>query len=222
MAPTAVDPAHQAFILTRMAEFCQYKGKVARTESDPWGYMRQKLLQTEPELAAMKAELLAATRRKIAADMKARPLDGEAAADFRVLLERLLNRGDFVDAAMHLVPGAGAAAAAQVDAVLAKASATHAFIEERRPEGERTPAWDKLVDELWRRLELDGLEKVLKHKPRTARRKRIVLRRMRRNVAEYCTVVRIPTSAEDTFTPFMLPRIEALIAACLRFLNRHR
>jgi hypothetical protein len=222
MPPAALNPAHQAYILARLSEFCRYQGAVARMDGNPWEYMRQKLIQVEPELAAMKNELLAATKRKILTDLKAAPLDGEQAADFRVLLERLLSRGDFVDAAMHIEAGSGVKAAPMVEMVLSRAVATHAFIEERRAAGERNPSWDKLVDELTRRLELDGLEKVMKHKPRNPRRKRMVLRRLRRNVAEYCTVVRIPVSADDTFTPFMLPRIEALIAACLRFLNRWR
>jgi hypothetical protein len=222
MPPTAVNPSHQAFILARLAEFCQYRGAVARDERDPWEYMRQKLLQIEPELASLKGELLAATTRRIVADLRRGPIDAEAAADFRTLLEKLLSRGDFADAAVHLEAGAGASVVPQIEAVLAKAQPTHAFVEERRPPGERNPAWDKLVDELSRRLELEALSGVLKRKPRTARRRRMVLRRLRRDVAEYCTVVRIPTSAEDTFTPFMLPRMEALVAACLRFLSRHR
>lgn len=223
MAPAAVNPAHQAFILARLAEFCQYRKRpVASHENDPWGYMRSKVLQVEPELAALKAELLAATRKRIVADMKAGPLDAEAAADFKVLLEKLLNRGDFVDAAMHIEPGAPPSAAVEVDRLLGGMTPTHAFAEERKSPAERSPAWEKLVGEISRRLGLDLLDKIMARGQRTPRRKAAVLRRLRRNVAEYCTVVRIPTSAEDTFTPFMLPRIEAVLAACLRFLNRYR
>ena len=69
---------------------------------------------------------------------------------------------------------------------------------------------------------IDRLGTVLVRKPPTAQRKAMVLRRVRRNVAEYCCVVRIPTDSQDAFTPFMLPRIEALIAANLRFLLKYR
>jgi hypothetical protein len=222
MPPAAVNPAHQAFILARLQEFCHYRGAVATRESDPWSYMRGKLATIEPELAAMKAELLAATRKRIVADLKAGTVDAEAAADFKTLLERLLDRGDFVDVALHLDPAAGAQAAAAVDSLLAGIKPHHAFLEERKPDGQRSPAWEKLVAELTRRLDLSRLGAIMNRGERTPRRRKVVLRRLRRNVAEYCTVVRIPTGANDTFTPFMLPRIEAVIAACLRFLNQYR
>lgn len=222
MAPAAVNPAHQAYILARLQEFTQYRGAVARHETDPWGYMRNKLLSIEPELAAMKAELLAATRKRVVADLRAGTVDAEACADFKLLLEKLLTRGDFADAAFHLHPAAGVHEAENLDAFLAGVTPNHAFLEERRRDGERSPAWEKLVAELTRRLDLDGLAKIMARAKPTPRRKRAVLRRLRRNVAEYCSVVRIPTSADDTFTPFMLPRIEAVMAACLRFLNRYR
>lgn len=223
MAPATVNPAHQAFILARISEFCQYQRRpLASHENDPWGYMRSKLLQIEPELAAMKQELLDATRRRIVADMQAGPLDAETAGDYRLLLEKLLSRGDFVDAAVHVDPAAAPREAAELDALLSRLVPTNAFAEERKPVVERSPAWEKLVAEISRRLDIELLGKIMQRGKRTPRRKRMVLRRLRRNVAEYCTVVRIPTRAEDTFTPFMLPRIEAVLAAGLRFLNRYR
>ena len=106
--------------------------------------------------------------------------------------------------------------------ILAQVRPTNLFLEERKTAGQRSPSWDKLVGELYRRLDLQLLGAVLERKPRTPQRKSMVLRRVRRNVAEYCSVVRIPVDAQDTFTPFMLPRIEALIAANLRFLRKYR
>ena len=218
----AVNVAHQAFILARLSDFCHYHARIQRWESDPWTYMREKLLQIEPELAALKAELLSATRRRLLADLKTGPLDGEACADFKQLLERLLSRGDFADVAIHLFPGAGPEAVAPVARQLSQAKPHHAFVEERAPAEQRDPAWEKFVGELRARLDIDRLELILKRKPRTAKRKAFVLRRLRHNVAEYCLLVHIPTDASQTFTPFMLPRMEALIAACLRFLNKYR
>lgn len=217
----SINIAHQAFILARLAEFTQYKS-IKKWDSDPWAYMRTKLHQIEPELTALKTELLAATCRRTLRDLRAGTLGGEACSDFKVLFEKLLGRGDFVDVAMHLDSGAGTAAAAALEPVFARLKPHHVFEELRQPADRRDPNWTKLLDELTRRLEIDGLEKILKRKKLTQRRKMMVLRRLRRNVAEYCTVVRIPTNAEDTFTPFMLPRVEALIGAALRFLDRYR
>jgi hypothetical protein len=217
-----VNIAHQAFILARLSEFCRFQAGIQRYESDPWSYMRSRLVQMEPELAALKSELLEGTRRKLLADLKAGPLSDEVGADYRQALERLVGRGDFVDLAVHLMPGAGKDAAAALEREFSRIKANHAFLEERLPPEQRSPSWEKLIAELAERLDLVRLEQILKRKPRSAKRKAMVLRRLRRNVAEYCTVVRIPKDVSQTFTPFMLPRIEALIAACLRFLDRYR
>lgn len=217
-----INIAHQAFILARLSEFCRFHAGVQRYESDPWSYMRGRLLQIEPELAALKSELLEATRRKLLAAAKAGPLTAEACSDYRQALERLVGRGDFVDLALHLSPGAGPEVAAALDGQFSRIKAHHVFLEERLPAEQRSPHWEKLVAELAERLDLARLEQILKRKPKTAKRKAIILRRLRSNVAEYCTVVRIPKDVSETFTPFMLPRVEALIAACLRFLNRYR
>ena len=81
---------------------------------------------------------------------------------------------------------------------------------------------EKLVAELSRRLELDRLGALLSARNRVPRTKRLVLHRLSRNVADYCAVMRIPLTPSDAFTPFMLSRVEALIAALLRFLNQYR
>jgi hypothetical protein len=217
-----IDPTHQLVILARLAEFCEYR-KHARQDSDPWEFMRRKLHETEHPLTKMKDALLAMTSGKLLEEMKAGPLDNERLADYKTLFERLLAPGDFADLAIHLQPGVEPkqmlASCAQV---LNLVRAHNAFLEEAKPAGRRSPAWEKLVAELNGRIGIDELDKILARKPKTARRRAFVLRRMRRNVAEYCTVVRIPKDPHDTFTPFMLPRVEGLIAVCLRFLDKHR
>ncbi len=215
-----VNPAHQLVILARLGEFCRYHASIARHHSDPWEYMRRKLLDTESSIAGLKEDLFRATSRQLLDELAAGPLDPERCADFKTLFEGLLSPGDFADVAIHIDPVHSNLEAAR--GVLAHVRAHHLFLEERKPDGQRGRSWDKLVDELSRRLDLDRLGAVLARKPRTAKRKAIVLRRVRRNVAEYCSVMHIPTDASDTFTPFMLPRIEALIAANLRFLRRYR
>lgn len=217
---SAVNPAHQLVILTRLGEFCRYHASIARHHSDPWEYMRRKLLDTESAIEGLKDDLFQATSRQLLEELAAGPLDPERCADFKTLFEGLLAAGDFADLAIHIDPVQPSLEAARL--VLAHVRAHHLFIEERKPDGQRSPSWDRLVDELYRRLDLDRLGEILGRKPRTAKRKAVVLRRVRRNVAEYCSVMHIPTDARDTFTPFMLPRIEGLIAANLRFLRRYR
>lgn len=217
-----IDPTHQLLILARLAEFTQYR-RTPLQESDPWAYMRRKLQETEEPLTALKAQLLRATGKGLLEEIRAGALDAERCADYKHLFERLLTRGDFADLAIHLSPGQEPQEQARwCEQVLSHAKPSHLFVEERMPDAQRSAAWDKMVGDLGKRLDLDLLEKVLTRKPRNRKRRAYILRRLRRNVAEYCSVVRIPTDARDTFTPFMLPRVEALIAACLRFLDKYR
>lgn len=218
----AINPTHQLVILARLAEFCEYR-KHAWQDADAWTYMRRKLRETEAPLASMKSELLAATGQRLLEEIKAGPLDAERCADFKTLFERLLAPGDFADIAIHLEPGQDPKRMAEFcSQVLSQVKPHHAFIEENKPVERRSPTWERLVTELHKRIGIDQLDAILQRKPRTDRRRAYVLRRLRRNVAEYCTVVRIPKDPADTFTPFMLPRIEGLIAANLRFLDKHR
>jgi hypothetical protein len=214
------DPTPQLIIIARLAEYCRFRG-MTRYEADPWDFMLRKLQETEEPLAALKNAMFDKTRERLWTELAAGGLDAERCSDYRLIFERLLSSGDFADAAIHLSPGAPD----QVEAlrrVLAQVRPSTLFDEERKTAEQRSPSWDRLVDGLHRRLDLDRLGTVMARKPPTAMRRAMVLRRVRRNVAEYCCVVRIPTDPKDTFTPFMLPRIEALIAANLRFLFKYR
>lgn len=221
----AINPANQMIILARLSEFCQYHGAFTlHYERDPWEYMMRKLLETEEPLANLKGDLFQATKKKVLAEMRAGSMDEERYADFKILFERLLSMGDFADLAIHLttMDCDPAHQLRTVITILDTVRPHHLFIEERKPPEERTLSWEKLIKQLSERLDLGLLARVLSRKTRTARRKKVILRRLRKNVAEYCTVLHIPTDPSQTFTPFMLPRIEALIAANLRFLTRYR
>ncbi len=219
MSESAPAASHQLVIVARLAEFCQYWR--ALKVSDPWGEMREKLLQIEEPLAAFKGELLERTRRELLRELAEGPLTDERFSDYRLLFEKLVSRGQFVDVAIHLA-AAPPPSVPLLSQALKNLAVHHAFLEERLPATQRDPAWEKLVRELSSRLQTDLLEKVLRRKPLTRRRRAMVLRRLRFNVAEYCAVVHIPTTPSDTFTPFMLPRVEAVVAASLRFLSRNR
>lgn len=212
----------QLIIIARLAEFCAWDEAVRRHATDPWSWMRDKLLQTEEALKGLKSELFALTSKRLLVDVEAGTADDERYADYKVIFDALLRRGDFADLSFHLDARAGKAALPMIKSLLARVKPTQLLEEERLPEAERNPNWERLVMQLAARLELDKLELALTRKPRTPRRRAMALHRLRRNVREYCSVMRVPLSAGDTFTPFMLPRVEALIAACLRLLNRYR
>ncbi|MDD5628432.1 MAG: hypothetical protein PHU21_05175 [Elusimicrobia bacterium] len=218
--PLGPDSSPQLIVVARLAEFCRFR-EASRFEDDPWEYMLRKLQETEEPLDELKSRLLRRTRESLWAELAAGALGAARCSDYRLLFESLLGAGDFADVAIHLAPGAPDQAGS-LRRVLEPIRPFSLFREERRPEPERGPSWERLVGELYRRLGLDRLGTVMVRKPPTPARRAMVLRRVRRNVAEYCSVVRIPTRDQDSFTPFMLPRIEALIAANLRFLRRYR
>ncbi len=214
------DSTPQLIIVARLAEYCQFR-TIQKYEADPWEFMLRKLQETEEPLTAFKSDLFRTTRERLLTELETGGLSAERCSDYRLLFECLLCAGDFADAAIHLSPSAPNQAES-LRQVLAQIQPASLFVEERKPAEQRSPSWDKLVSGLSHRLELDHLGTVMVRKPPTAQRKAMVLRRVRRNVAEYCCVVRIPTKTQDTFTSFMLPRIEALIAANLRFLLKFR
>ena len=152
-----VNPTHQAFIMARLSEFGRYDGKTRLRERDPWAYMRGRLLMIEPVLQTLKAEALGLARARLLASLQAGPLDDRRCAEFRELFEKLLCRADFVDVALHLLPGAGPEANDALGASLARAQPVHIFQIERLPPDARDPNWDRLIAELYERLGMTGL-----------------------------------------------------------------
>jgi hypothetical protein len=224
MKEVALNPAHQLTIIMRLNDFCRWGRTMRHHEHDEWNYMREKLLATEDALTSLKTELLEATGRALLAEMGKGEMTEERYADYRHLMERLLSRGDYVDVAVHLTTAGGGSPAAinWLGGLIAGLKPTTLFVEEKKPLADRSASWEKLVNEMSKRVGLDLLAAVLEHKPITPKRRSTILRRLRQDVKEYCAVVSIPMDAKDTFTPFMLTRIEALIAANLRFLNKYR
>jgi hypothetical protein len=214
------DATPQLIIIARLAEYCRFSA-ILKYEADPWDFMLRKLQETEEPLTAFKSTLFEKTRKRLLDEIAAGGLSAARCSDYRQILEGILCAGDFADAAIHLSPDAPNQAES-LRRVLAQVRPSTLFSEERKTAEQRSPSWDRLVGDLHRRLDLDRLSTIMVRKPPTAQRKAMVLRRVRRNVAEYCCVVRIPTDPQETFTPFMLPRIEAVIAANLRFLLKYR
>lgn len=217
MIEVPLDQKHQLIIMARLTEFCRFREYPLKNEHDPWVLMRNKLGQIEAPLSDLKTELLASAKKALLDELRAGKIADARLSDYKALFERLLSRGDFADLAFALMGPAGGIAD-----TLQHLKPIHLFLEERLPAERRSPSWEALVKELTSRLDIARLDAVLGREEATDRRKRIVLRRLRMNTAEYCTVVRVPISADDTLSPFMLSRVEAVVAANLRFLGKYR
>lgn len=219
-----IDITRQNVIIARLRDFCRWSSAVSGYETDPWGYMRGKLIELEQPVSKLKQDQLMAAADAFITRLKLGQLQDADIVEFKTAVNSYLPAGDFVDISFNLTrealsnPGQRETALKMIQGM----KAVSLFQEERKPEGQRSAQSKKLVGELHQRLGMDLFDKVLSRKPKTQRRKRMVLRRIRRAVAEYCSVLHLPFDTNDTFSPFMLLRVEALLVACLRVLNKYR
>lgn len=217
-----VDLRHQFFIIARLADYCDFRRPPPTAGEDPVGYLLRKISETDRPLRELKQELLSGAVERFLREHREGIPPEESFVELRQTLDRFLSPGDFADAAFHLCPQAFADPGRREwsQRCLRGLKARCLLSEEEKPEERRDPAWEKLVSEIGSRLGFPVLEKLVARKPMTRRRLRAVLRRCRLETAEYCSVFRVPLRPDDTFTPFILPRVEALLAANRRLLLR--
>ncbi|MFH1725889.1 MAG: hypothetical protein ABII00_14870 [Elusimicrobiota bacterium] len=220
-----LDVRNQSFVIARLADYCDYRGRYRSDIDDPIVYMWEKLRELENPMYDLKQQLL----MEAACGFFWKVHDGQATegrlADFKQLLDGYLSPGDFADAAFHLADLGHLADKERMKTAVEffKRLKAHRLLdEEDKPEEDRSKNWRRLVDDIYKRLQFDLLERVRRRRPLTARRLNVLIRRCRYNTAEYCTVFHFPIHPGDTFTPFIVPRVEALIAANQRFLRQLR
>ncbi|HBL16972.1 MAG: hypothetical protein A2X36_00560 [Elusimicrobia bacterium GWA2_69_24] len=220
-----VDARLQQFIIARLADYCAYRCGFQRGVPDPILYMWEKLREIEGPMYALKDQLLAEAIAAFFRELDGGRIGARELTDFLQLLDGYLHPGDFADAAFHLdlesLADPGRRKAAR-EFFLRNLRAHRLLDEDAKPEAQRNPNWRRLVAEIERRLGLDLLDRSRGHKPLTERRLRFLLRRCRMNTAEYCAVFHFPLHPGDNFTPFIMPRVEALVAANRRFLRGFR
>lgn len=218
----AIDLIHQQVILARLADFC--RDNDAPQTADAWAYLREKLSEIEENLGQLKQEQLLWRCDRFLESLKNGDLREDALTDFKTILDSYLAPGDYADIAIHLdakdlqdpqrLPW--------LTQIMGSIQASSLFQESRKPQDQRSSRAEKLLKQMDERLGLDLCRKILARKPKNERCRAVVLRRIRRNVAEYCSVIHFPTSPDDTLSPFLLPRIEAALAACRRLLDDNR
>ncbi|MDE2293186.1 MAG: hypothetical protein KGL53_13980 [Elusimicrobia bacterium] len=215
----------QHFVIARFADYCDFARPYPDGVRDPVQWLLSKLSELEGPLVQLKQELLEEHCRRILKKAAEDGVGEAEAADFRSLLEGYLSPGDFADAAFHLMDPAGLKDLARLKAAEGFFKGLHAARltdEEDKPPERQSALYKRLTKELYGRLGLDTLELVRRRRPLTLRRLKMILRRCRRETAEYAAVFHFPVNPDDTFTPFILPRVEALAAANRRFLRTLR
>jgi len=209
--------------MARLAEAVHWDEAVRRHENDAWAYMRRKLSEMEAPLRAYKHELFTDAKTRLLADLN-RPLMPPGSIEaYKEAFESLLPISEYADLSFHLDPGADRESRREgAAAVLAGAHSPTLFDYEALPPERRGRVWEKRVAAMNARLDLDRLTQIAERDAMTSAKRARVARRLRRNLAEYMTVIRGEGPLRDEITPFMLARIEAAVAANLRLLNRWR
>jgi len=219
-----IDLAKQRFVVARLADFCDYRSPAILRERDPILSLWEKLHEVPGPIYELKQQIYDEEVVGFFSKLESGDRRESDLMEFRHFLDRFLSGGDFADASFHITLGNLSEAHRRLDArnFLSELKVCRLLDEERAPGDRRNPDWQKLVAEIYHRLDLDLLELVVRRRPLNARRLPIILRRLRRNVAFYCAVFRLPSHPGETLTPFMLPRVEALVAANQRFLQKLR
>ncbi len=207
-------------LLARLAEAASFPQAVRNYESDPWSYMRRKLGECAMPLRDYKRTLYEEASSRLFEDLKASFLKPGALMDHKETFEKLLTPDIYADLSFHLEPGVDPKSRSEaVREILAQGKIKTLFDTEALPAERRGKPWQSLVEDTARRLELDKLKAILGRGPQTERRRAYVVRRARRNLSEFLTVTRGEAGMRDEITLFVLTRVEAVIAALLRFLN---
>jgi hypothetical protein len=210
-------------LLARLSEAVVWDDAIRRHETDSWAHMRRKLLDMEAPLREYKTQLFAEAKARLLADLD-RPLMPPGSIEaHKETFESLLPIGEYADLSFYLDPGADRDSRREgAAAVLAAAHAPTLFDYEALPKERRGAAWERRVAAMNVRLELDTLTRIAERDAMDHAKRARVARRLRRNLAEYLTVIRGEGPLRDEITPFMLARIEAAAAAALRLLDRWR
>jgi len=207
-------------LLARLGEAASFPRAVSHYESDPWSYLRRKLGECAGPLRDYKRTLYAEASSRLLEDLRLPLLKPDALLDHKETFEKLLTPDAFADLSFSLDPGGDPASRREaVKAALVEAKIKTAFDTEALPPERRGKPWQLLVEDTSRRLELDRLKAIVDRGPKTERRRAYVARRARRNLAEFLTVTRGEAGMREDITLFVLTRVEAAIAALLRFLN---
>ncbi len=207
-------------LLARLGEAASFPAAVRNYESDAWGYLRRKLGECEGPLRAYKQGLFDEASARLLKELDGSFLRPGALLDHKETFEKLLAPGDYADLSFNLEPGADPKSRREaIASVLAGAKVKTLFDVEALPPERRGKPWQALVEESGKRLELDKLRELYERKPKTAFRRASVARRVRRNLGEFLAVTRGEAGMRDEVTLFVLTRVEAVIAALLRFLK---
>ncbi len=206
-------------LLARLGDAASFPQAVRNYETDPWIYMRNKLGDCAGPLREYKRILYEEASARLLEDLEGSFPKPAALMDHKEIFEKLLTPDAYADLSFHLDPGGDPRSRREsVRELLSRAKIKTLFDTEALPPERRGKPWQTLVSDTSRRLRLDTLREIYERGPKTERRRAYAVRRARRDLAEFLTVTRGEAGMRDEVTLFVLTRLEAVIAALLRFL----
>ena len=150
--------------------------------------------------------------------LKDRAATESSKGDFLELLVKFMPRGLVSDVRADLLLGDMGSLAKRLED-----AKPISLLAEERKKIDRDDTIDKDITLIYNNLHFDDCMKEYLHsKDKSMVAVDAVLLKARQNVAEYCCVLRIPISDDDTLSPFMLSRVEALVAANERLIEQIR
>lgn len=206
-------------LLARVAEATDWGVLVKRFESDPWVHLERKLLDTEQPLRALKQHALEEAGKVLISDLSSKNVTDKKLLEHKEIFESLLAPGDYADIVFLLDPMV--APDARIDGarhILSSAKLQTLFDLEHP--NVPTPAWNKRVVDIAKRMDLERLGIIADRRKPTPKHRARLARRLRRNLREFLSITRGDLGVREELTPFILLRLEAAIAAVLRFLRR--
>jgi|GEM_PF-397588 len=200
---------HQIRFITRLGEFT---GRVPAVYTDQKEFFISSLRSMSEHLVDLKRETLNEACAAFGSKLDRGTVTDKTIAEFEDLLEKLVSEKDFAMACANMI-----GSKELIKKRLAALVPLSLIDEEKRTEGKDLQA-DRHIRETYARLNFGALVKELNAEP-GGRAVETVLRKAREEVADYCCLYHIPLDESDTFTPYTLLHVDAMIAASYRILS---
>jgi len=200
---------HQVRFIATLREFT---GKVPAVYASQKEFFINSLRSMSEHLFELKRETLMETCGNFAAKLDKGAVAGQAVVEFREQLEKLVSDGDFA-----LISGSLIGGKELVKKRLSALAPLSLIDEEKKGEG-RSPEAERHIKGAYERLNFPFLIREFGASPGD-RALDAALVKAREEVAEYCCLYQIPLDKNDTFSPFSLLRVDAVLAACCRILS---
>lgn len=200
---------HQIMFISMLREFT---GKVPAVYASQKEFFINSLRRMSEHLVDLKRETLKEICGNFAAKLDKGTVTGQAIIEFKEQLEKLVSDRDFA-----LISGSLIGGKELIKKRLSVLAPLSLLDEEKKEEG-RDPEVERQIKKAYERLDFPSLVREFGASPGDKTLDE-VLAKARAEVAEYCCLYRIPLDQNDTFSPFSLLHVDAVLAACGRLLS---